>query len=86
MVDLVSVISNYKRYKMEDTKEKKDFGIKPDEEVDRRKFIQKSAKNVGGYGLAIYDLAKTIKTEILQGVADNIRDIAEDIKKTARER
>ncbi len=71
---------------MEDTKEKKDFKIKPDEEVDRRKFIQKSAKNVGGYGLAIYDLAKMIKTEILQGVADDIRDIVEDIKKTARER
>jgi hypothetical protein len=70
---------------MEDTKEKKGFRIKPDEEVDRRKFIQKSAKNVGGYGLAIYDLAKTIKTEILQGVADDIRDIVEDIKKTARE-
>jgi hypothetical protein len=70
---------------MEDTKEKKDFRIKPDEEVDRRKFIQKSAKNVGGYGLAIYDLAKMIKTEILQGVADDIRDIVEDIKKTARE-
>jgi hypothetical protein len=70
---------------MEDTKEKKDFKIKPDEEVDRRKFIQKSAKNVGGYGLAIYDLAKIIKTEILQGVADDIRDIVEDIKKTARE-
>ena len=71
---------------MEDTKEKKDFKIKPDEEVDRRKFIQKSAKNVGGYGLAIYDLAKMIKTEILQGVADDIRDIVEDIKRTARER
>ena len=70
---------------MEDTKEKKDFRIKPDEEVDRRKFIQKSAKNVGGYGLAIYDLAKMIKTEIMQGVADDIRDIVEDIKKTARE-
>ena len=70
---------------MEDTKEKKDFRIKPDEEVDRRKFIQKSAKNVGGYGLAIYDLANTIKTEILQGVADDIKDIVEDIKKTARE-
>ncbi len=70
---------------MEDTKEKKDFRIKPDEEVDRRKFIQKSAKNVGGYSLAIYDLAKTIKTEILQGVANDIRDIVEDIKKTARE-
>ncbi len=70
---------------MEDTKEKKDFRIKPDEEVDRREFINKSARNVGGYGLAIYDLAKIVKTEILQGVADDIRDIVEDIKRTARE-
>jgi len=69
---------------MEEKKAKKDFKIKPDEEVDRREFIQKSAKNVGGYGLAIYDLAKTIRTEILQGVADDIRDIVEDIKRTAK--
>ena len=69
---------------MEEKKVKKDAKIRPDEEVDRREFIQKSAKNVGGYGLAIYDLAKTIKTEILQGVADDIRDIVEDIKKTAK--
>jgi len=69
---------------MEEKKEKKDFRIKPDEEVDRREFIQKSAKNAGGYGLAIYDLAKTIKTEILQGVADDIREIVEDIKRTAK--
>ena len=69
---------------MEEKKEKKDVEIKPDEEVDRRKFIQKSAKDVGGYGLAIYDLAKTIKTEILQGVADDIKDIVEDIKRTAK--
>ncbi|MBD3182355.1 hypothetical protein GF312_08690 [Candidatus Poribacteria bacterium] len=42
--------------------------------VERREFIQKSAREVGGYGYAIYDMAKTIRTEILQGVVNEIRN------------
>jgi hypothetical protein len=45
-----------------------------DKTVDRRKFIEKSARDVGTYGFAIYDIVKAIKTEIVQGVVDEIKD------------
>jgi len=60
---------------MKNTVKKKKAKVKPEEqEVDRRKFIQKSARDIGACGFAIYDLAKTIKTEIIQSVVDDIKD------------
>jgi hypothetical protein len=51
-----------------------------DEELDpeRREFIRKSAKQIGGYGYALYELAKEIKEDVIQKVVD---DIKEEIKK-----
>ena len=61
---------------MKDTKEKKKGRTKlEDQEVDRRKFIEKSAKDIGACGFAFYELAKTIKNEIIQGVVDDIKDV-----------
>lgn len=61
---------------MKDTKEKKKGSSKPeDQEVDRRKFIEKSARDLGACGFAIYELAKTIKNDIIQEVVDDIKDI-----------
>ena len=44
------------------------------QDVDRRKFIEKSAKDLGACGFAIYELAKTIKNEIIQEVVNDIKD------------
>ena len=61
---------------MKDTKEKKKGKTKlEDQEVDRRRFIEKSAKDIGACGFAFYELAKTIKNEIIQGVVDDIKDV-----------
>ena len=61
---------------MKDTKEKKkDKTRLEDQEVDRRKFIEKSARDVGACGFAIYEIAKTIKDEIIQGVVDDIKEV-----------
>lgn len=61
---------------MKDTKEKKKSKTRlEDQEVDRRKFIEKSARDVGACGFAIYELAKTIKDEIIQGVVDDIKEV-----------
>ncbi len=47
---------------------------KEDQEVNRRKFIEKSARDLGACGFAIYEIAKTIRTEIIQEVVDDIKD------------
>lgn len=61
---------------MKDTKEKKKSKARSeDQEVDRRKFIEKSARDIGACGFAIYELAKTIKNEIIQEVVDDIKDV-----------
>lgn len=60
---------------MKDNKEKEKKTVKSKEqEVDRRKFLEKSARDIGACGFAIYDLAKTIKEEIIQEVVDDIRN------------
>ena len=57
-------------------KEKKKKITKPEhQEVDRRKFIEKSARDIGACGFSIYELAKTIKDEIIQEVVDDIRKV-----------
>ena len=57
-----------------DSKEKKKRRSKLEEqEVDRRRFIEKSAKDLGACGFAFYELAKTIKDEIMQEVVDDIK-------------
>ena len=53
---------------------KKSKSKKEDQEVDRRKFIEKSARDLGACGFAIYELAKTIKSEIIQEVVNDIKD------------
>ncbi len=56
------------------SKEKKKRRSKSEEqEVDRRRFIEKSAKDLGACGFAFYELAKTIKDEIMQEVVDDIK-------------
>ena len=61
---------------MKDIKEKKKGKPKPeDQDVDRRKFIEKSARDLGACGFAIYELAKTIKNDIVQEVVDDIKDV-----------
>ena len=61
---------------MRNTKKKKKVTSKSDNlEVDRRKFIEKSARDIGACGFAIYELARTIKTEIIQEVVNDIKDV-----------
>jgi hypothetical protein len=61
---------------MKDTKERKKSKPKlEDQEVDRRKFIEKSARDLGACGYAIYELAQTIKNDIIQEVVDDIKDV-----------
>lgn len=45
-----------------------------EQEVDRRKFIEKSARNIGACGFAFYELAKTIKEEIIQEVVEDVKN------------
>ena len=45
---------------------------------DRREFIKKSAKQIGGYTYAIYELAKEFKEDVIQKVVD---DVKKEIKK-----
>ena len=59
-----------------DTKAKKKS--KPEveaQDVDRRKFIEKSARDLGACGFAFFELAKTIKNEIVQEVVNDIKDV-----------
>jgi hypothetical protein len=61
---------------MKNAKKEKKGSAKPgNKEVDRRKFIEKSARDIGACSFAIYDLVKTIKTEIIQEVVDNVKDV-----------
>jgi len=48
---------------------------KKNDELDseRREFIKKSAKEIGGYTYAIYELAKEIKEDVIQKVVDDIK-------------
>ncbi|MGB9596992.1 MAG: hypothetical protein ACPL7B_11990 [Candidatus Poribacteria bacterium] len=53
---------------------KKKINEKTDEhDPERREFIKKSAKEIGGYTYAIYELAKEIKEDIIQKVVDDIK-------------
>jgi len=59
---------------MEVTEGRKEVKPKSEsQEVDRRKFIEKSARDIGAYSFAIYDLAKTIKNEMIQEVINEIK-------------
>ena len=49
-------------------------------DAERREFIIKSAKDIGVCGFAIYELAKTIKEEIIQEVVDNVKEAVDDLK------
>jgi len=63
---------------MKNTKKKKKKVAKPeDQEVDRRRFIEKSARDIGACGFAFYELAKTIKDEV-------VKEVVEDIKNTMK--
>ena len=66
---------------MKDTEEKKkNSKSRPEnQEVDRREFIEKSAKDIGACGFAIFDLARTIKREIMQEVVDNVVNSVKDV-------
>ena len=56
------------------SKEKKKRRTKLEEqEVDRRRFIEKTAKDLGACGFAFYELAKAIKDEVIQEVVDDIK-------------
>jgi len=43
---------------------------------DRREFLKKSAKTLGAYGYAIYEIAEILKDDI----NDIARNVTEDIK------
>jgi len=60
-------------------KDKKNNKTQQEEQaLDRRKFLEKSAKDIGAAGFAFYDIAKTIREEIKQGV---VKEIIEAIKR-----
>jgi hypothetical protein len=64
-----------RRSAKKDTKGKKRSNSKLEEqEVDRREFIERSARDIGACGFAIYEIVKTIRTEIIQEVVDDIKD------------
>ena len=62
-----------KRDEMDRRKEKSETKTGK-EEVDRRKFLEKAAKDLGVNGFALYEIARTIKTEIVQGVVDEVKN------------
>ena len=57
---------------MKDKKEKKKNARSQNLDVERRQFIEKSAKDIGACGFAIWELAKTIREEVVQGVKASI--------------
>jgi hypothetical protein len=67
---------------MKNRKKKKISPQSEEHDAERREFIIKSAKDVGAYGFAIYELAKTIKEEIVQEVVDNVKEVVNDLKKS----
>ncbi len=54
-------------------KPKKENEKTDEQDPERREFIKKSAKEIGGYTYAIYELAKEIKEDIIQKVVDDIK-------------
>lgn len=60
---------------MKDKKEKKKNTKSKKQDVDRREFIEKSAKDIGACGFAIWELAKTIREEVIQEVVENVKDV-----------
>jgi len=61
---------------VKDQKDKKESSSKSENtDVDRRKFIKKSARDLGMCGYAIFELAKTIREEIVQEVIDDIKEV-----------
>lgn len=54
-------------------KSKKENKKTDEQNPERREFIKKSAKEIGGYTYAIYELAKEIKEDIIQKVFDDIK-------------
>ncbi len=60
---------------MKDKKVKEKKNAMPEkQEVDRRRFIEKSARDIGACGFALFELAKTIKNEIIQEIVDDIKN------------
>lgn len=53
--------------------------VEPDNE--RREFIKKSAKTVGAYGYALYELAEELKNSVNDITQDIVEDIKKEIKK-----
>lgn len=45
-----------------------------DQEVDRRKFIEKSARDISACGFVLFELAKVIREEVVQVVIDDIKE------------
>lgn len=43
-------------------------------DAERREFIKKSARDIGACGYALFELAKTIREEIIQSAVDDIKE------------
>lgn len=41
---------------------------------ERREFIKKSARDIGACGYALFELAKTIREEIIQSAVEDIKE------------
>jgi hypothetical protein len=66
---------------MKNQKTKKKINPQSEEhDTERREFIIKSAKEIGVCGFAIYELARTIKEDIIQEVVDNVKKTVDDLK------
>jgi len=66
---------------MKNQKIKKKIDTQSEEhDAERREFIIKSAKEIGVCGFAIYELARTIKEDIIQEVVDNVKKTVDDLK------
>ncbi len=44
------------------------------EDTERREFIKKSARDIATCGYTLFELAKTIKEEIIQSTIDDIKE------------
>ena len=66
---------------MKNQKIKKKTTLQSEEhDTERREFIIKSAKEIGILGFAVYELARTIKEDIVQEVADSVKKTVDDLK------
>lgn len=43
-------------------------------DAERREFIKKSARDIGACGYALFELAKTIREEIIQSAVEDIKE------------